>query len=239
MNSGVFSQFSGEEYDRLQPVRIETYEFYHGLALDFMPFEKGDGFRFLDLGCGTGTFLAGVLKAFPESHCLAVDYSNTMLEYAKEKTKDFSDRVEFRQMNLGEDLPDEVGTFDLVSSFSAIHHLTEERKAKIFCEIYDSLEVGGWFFFIDAMSIHFDDHVFRLGKKRWEGRRKDRYQEAGFDFADERRLVQLTSSVADDSPDRDRISSFAKQEQWLRDARFRSVDHVWHYWMEHFLISRK
>ena len=37
-NSNLFATFA-EDYDRLQPLRIEMYQFYHDLALDFVPFD--------------------------------------------------------------------------------------------------------------------------------------------------------------------------------------------------------
>ncbi len=55
-------------------------------------------------------------------------------------------------------------SFSFVSSFSTIHHLTDDNKVRLFKQIYDILELNGWFFLIDPMRIHFDDDVFRLGK---------------------------------------------------------------------------
>ena len=62
-------QFStrAEDYDRLQPIRIEMFEFYHNLALDFIPFDDQAEFRMLDLGCGTGIFLNCVLMKYPKA----------------------------------------------------------------------------------------------------------------------------------------------------------------------------
>ena len=71
----------------------------------------------------------------------------------------FSDRVEFLQRDLNEGLLEGLGSFQFVASFSTIHHLTDENKARIFRQIYDVLETGGWFFLIDAMTTRFDDDV--------------------------------------------------------------------------------
>ena len=40
-------------------------------------------------------------------------------------------------------------------------------------------------------------------------------------------------------PDRDRLDSLTDQLNWLRDAGFAAVDHIWHSWMEHFVTARK
>lgn len=53
LREGYFAAYAGA-YDRVQTVHIEMYEFYHELALDFVPFHLANEFRILELGCGTG-----------------------------------------------------------------------------------------------------------------------------------------------------------------------------------------
>ena len=52
-------------------------------------------------------------------------------------------------------------------------------------------------------------------------------------------MREIIEQVDEDSPERDRISRFSSQVEWLKDAGFRSVDYIWHFWMEHFVICRK
>ncbi len=89
-------QFStrAEAYDRLQPVRIEMFEFYHSLAMDFIPFDDQTEFRMLDLGCGTGIFLNCVLMKYPKATCVAIDFSDEMMRFAARKVGTHSDRKE-------------------------------------------------------------------------------------------------------------------------------------------------
>ena len=234
-------QFStrAEDYDRLQPIRIEMFEFYHSLAMDFIPFGDQTEFRMLDLGCGTGIFLNCVLMKYPKATCVAIDFSDEMMKFAAQKVSTFSDRVEFFQRDLNEGLLEGLGSFQFVASFSTIHHLTDENKVRIFRQIYDVLETGGWFFFIDAMSTRFDDDVYRLGRRRLTLRREERFEEAGIDIEEANRVREIIEQVDEDSPERDRISRFSSQVEWLKEAGFRSVDYIWHLWMEHFIICRK
>ncbi len=236
--SAQFALRAGD-YDRLQPVRIEMYEFYHSLALDFMPFETGEEFRMLDLGCGTGTFVKRILDQYPGATCVAVDFSDEMMGIASEKVRLHADRVEFLRGDLNEGVPGGLGSFQLVKSFSAIHHLTDENKARIFRQICSVLETDGWFFFIDPMSIRFDDDVFRLGRRRHVRRRNERFERAGIDIEEADRVDAIVGQTGIDSPEKDRISGFSAQVDWLKKAGFRSVDHIWHFWMEHFVICRK
>lgn len=234
-------QFSARagDYDRLQPVRIEMYEFYHDLALDFIPFDIGSKFRMLDLGCGTGAFIERILGKYANATCVAVDFSNEMIEIAARKLNAHSDRVEFLRRDLNEGVPEGLGSFQLVSSFSTIHHLTDENKARVFRQIRDVLDPGGWFFFIDAMSVHFDDDVFNAGRTRHRNRQKERFDEAGIDVGEANGVGTVAAREDEDSAEKDRISSLAAQIEWLKEAGFRSVDHIWHFWMEHFIICRK
>ncbi len=228
-----------ETFDRLQPLKIEMYRFYHELALDFLPFEASQGFRMLDLGCGTGTLLHLILDQYPQAECVAVDYSTEMLEFAEEKATGHSDRVEFHQHDLNQGLPPNLGMFDVISSFSAIHHLTDQNKFSLLGQVHDALKPGGWFLFIDAMVQGFDDDVFRIGRKRARWRAEKRFAESGMDIRESDELDALGDAGEGDEPDDDRITSLSNHLRWLDQTGFRTVDHVWHFWMEHFLIARR
>jgi len=237
-NSHLFATFA-EDYDRLQPLRIEMYQFYHELALDFVPFDVKDEFRMLELGCGTGIFMNRVLEKYPEARCVAFDYSNEMLKRATQKVRKHLDRVEFHQKDLNDGLPTGLGQFQLVSSFSTIHHLTDDNKARLFKQIYGALELDGWFFLIDPMSVRFDDDVFRLSKRRQRVRLEERFKQAGINIQETEQVDAMKSQLGDNSPEKDRIACFSSHLEWLREAGFRSVDHIWHFLKEHFIISRK
>jgi len=121
MTSDSYFDSYASLYDQLQPVLIENYRTYHSLALDFVPGDAGSGLRILDLGCGTGTFLDSVFTARPVSTALALDYSQEMLDRAAEKPSLRRSDVEFVQRDLNDGLPTDIGKFDLVLAFSAIH----------------------------------------------------------------------------------------------------------------------
>ena len=62
---------------------------------------------------------------------------------------------------------------------------------------------------------------------------------AGVNLKVDIQLEAMKSAIEEDSPEKDRIADFTKQIEWLREAGFGSVDHIWHFWMEHFIIARK
>ena len=142
----------------------------------------------------------------PAERSLVSEYSQEMLDYASQKNGDQTGRVEFRQRDLNEGLPDDVGTFELVSAFSAIHHLTDGNKWLVLQQIFNCLEPNGWFLFLDAMTIRFDDDVYRLGRQRHERRTEERFSHAGIEQSEHRRIEKMKAETAEDSPDKDRLA---------------------------------
>ena len=53
-NETLFFTYA-QDYDRLQPLQVEMYQFYHELAVDMIPFDTEDEFQMLELGCGPGS----------------------------------------------------------------------------------------------------------------------------------------------------------------------------------------
>src|SRR2546423_13405669 len=77
------------------------------VLLEFIPKKAG---RILDLGTGDGRLLALLLIDRPEAHGVALDFSATMLNAARERFRG-DKRVEVLEHNLEEPLP-ELGRFD-------------------------------------------------------------------------------------------------------------------------------
>ncbi|MET0511230.1 MAG: class I SAM-dependent methyltransferase [Thermoleophilaceae bacterium] len=100
--------------------------------------------RVLDLGCGDGRLMAIVREARPGAGGLALDFSRPMLEAARKRFGQDSG-VEVVEHDLGERLPGRLGSFDLIVSSFAIHHLEDERKRDLYREVLALLEPGGAF----------------------------------------------------------------------------------------------
>jgi len=99
--------------------------------------------RILDLGTGDGRLLALLKIDRPQSNCIALDFSPTMLAAARQRFADDS-TVEVIEHNLDQPLPD-LGEFDAVVSSFAIHHCTHERKRSLYAEVFERLKSGGIF----------------------------------------------------------------------------------------------
>jgi tRNA (cmo5U34)-methyltransferase len=171
-----------------------------GVLLDFIPKSAQ---RILDLGTGDGRLLALIRLDRPAASGIAIDFSPTMLQAARERFQgDKSVRV--IEHNLDEPLPD-LGRFDAIVSSFAIHHCTDERKQALYSEIHAALEPGGVFLNLEHVaSATATLHARFLGA--------------------------LGITEADEDPS-NKLVSVEAQLQWLREIGFEEVDCFWK-WLE-------
>ena len=170
------------------------------VLLDFIP---RDVERILDLGTGDGRLLALLQIDRRDAQGVALDFSPTMLNAARERFRG-NDKVQVIEHNLDEPLPD-LGRFDVVISGFAIHHCTDERKRQLYSEIYSALQPGGAFCNLE----HVAPATAALHA---------------------RFLRAFGISEADEDPS-NKLVSVEIQLQWLRAIGFEEVDCHWK-WLE-------
>jgi tRNA (cmo5U34)-methyltransferase len=111
------------------------------MLVEVLPASPG---RVLDLGCGDGRLAAVVLEHRETvTEVAALDASPPMLNQARERFAGDS-RVEVREWNLDDSIAG-FGTFDVIVSGFAIHHLDDARKETLLVEIARQLRPGGVF----------------------------------------------------------------------------------------------
>jgi SAM-dependent methyltransferase len=112
----------------------------------------------LDIGCGDGILGRAVLAEHPEVNGVFLDFSEHMIEAAKQKAG--NRRTVFVVQDLAaNDWTQSVNDhapFDLVLSGLAIHHLADERKRQLYREIFDLLKPGGLFLNLEHVAPHSD-----------------------------------------------------------------------------------
>ena len=103
--------------------------------------------RALDLGCGTGNLVSLLLERYPDMQIVGLDPSAGMREVGAERFRDLPN-VEIAEGDaLAVPFPD--GSFDLVLSSLALHHVPPERKPALAKEIARVLRYGGLFIHAD------------------------------------------------------------------------------------------
>lgn len=101
--------------------------------------------RILELGAGTGETARRVLALHPGARLLGIDASEGMLAHAREALPG----ADLRLGRLEDELPS--GSFDLVVSALAVHHLDGPGKAALFRRVAAALEPGGRFVLGDVV----------------------------------------------------------------------------------------
>lgn len=102
----------------------------------------GNGFRVLDLGCGTGTLLALAARAHPRAWFTGVDPDPPVLQRARRKLRRAGKSVEL-ELASATALPFRAGSFDRVLSTLMLHHLDAPEKRVALAESFRVLRTGG------------------------------------------------------------------------------------------------
>jgi len=101
--------------------------------------------RVLELGTGTGETALRVRGGQPDARWIGIDASEAMLARARERLPD----ADLRLQRLEDELPE--GTFDLVVSALAVHHLDGAGKRALFARVARVLRPGGLFVLGDVV----------------------------------------------------------------------------------------
>jgi len=103
----------------------------------------GDGFRFLNFGCGIGKSEPFIRSYFPKASICSVDLSRETVIAATQNNKTLSD-VEFRAFD-GVNIPFEGG-FDVVLIANVLHHVPFDQHEAVAKSIYGKLNKNGLLF---------------------------------------------------------------------------------------------
>lgn len=159
--------------------------------------------RILDLGTGDGRLLALLRIGRRDAEGVAVDFSPTMLEAARERFRG-DEKVKVIDHNLDHPLP-KLGRFDVIVSGFAIHHCSDERKKALYSEIYEALLPGGVFCNLEHVAPATPELHARF-------------------------LRALGITAADEDPSNKCVSA-ETQIEWLREVGFQDVGCHWR-WLE-------
>ena len=111
---------------------------------------------FADLGCGNGILASALLARYPQARGILVDFSEPMLEQAREGLEEYTGQLAFENLDYGDPAwvsrMQAYGLFDAIVSGYSIHHQPDIRKREIYAEIYSLLKPNGWFVNIEHVS---------------------------------------------------------------------------------------
>ena len=176
---------------------------------------------FLDLGCGDGILGRTIIVSYPESKGIFVDFSEPMINAAKEKCGEYKERAEFFVADFGDDNRDETilhGPVDLVISGFAIHHQPDENKKRIFGKIFNSLNPGGLFLNLEQVASSSKENEKIFDEFFMDHMKKFNRDSGGKDM-----LQKIEEEYYKDKSV-NKLAPVEEQCRWLRESGFVNVD---------------
>jgi tRNA (cmo5U34)-methyltransferase len=177
--------------------------------------------RFCDLGAGDGGFAELVMDSHPESTGVLVDFSPPMVAAAEARLADRGSRWAIVEADLStsawlDQLPADEH-YDAVVSRLCIHHLPDERKRRLYEEIYSLLAPGGLFLNWEHVATG------GLAEGLFSEYFVQRLLEAEQDRDNPRTREEVLRSY-NDAHDDDILCDPETQCAWLREIGFDKVD---------------
>jgi len=177
----------------------------------------------LDLGCGDGILGSAVLERFSPSDLVFLDFSDPMLEAAREKVQAGAPtrfvKADFSSSDWRAALG-EAAAFDAVVSGFSIHHQPDERKRALYAEIFGLLGPGGIFLNLEHVSSategveavfddYFIDHLYAFHSRSNSEASRMQISETYYARPDKAENILAPVDI---------------QCQWLREIGFVDVD---------------
>lgn len=181
--------------------------------------------RILDLGCGTGNLTEQIFKSFPEAEIDALDISEDILNESRKRFLHTPNiryiQSDFKTMHLS------PGSYDLIMSSIAIHHIDDSDKINLYREIYQALKPGGIFIFADQ-TRGITDQIYQRNISSWK---------------EEAFRLGSTQENWDMWMEHQQAHDFHTPVQWhlqkLEKAAFDAIDILWKYLLWAVVWARK
>ncbi len=180
--------------------------------------------RILDLGCGDGILAASILQKYTDASGVLLDISEPMIQVAKNKLVKYKEHFDFVLFDFGESRWAErvkaKGPFSVIISGFSIHHQTDERKQKLYSEIFNLLIPGGLFLNLENVSSstkwvsslfdeYFIDSLYNMHLLNGDGITRQGVSEEWYHRED----IEVN-----------KLAPVEKQCEWLREIGFCDVD---------------
>ncbi len=116
-------------------------------AAALLPFEDDEEFTIVDLAAGTGMAARAIMDFYPNCKAVLADFSGAMMSEGAKFLEPYEGRYRYVEFDLRQSAwPEGIPVpMDAAITSQAIHHLTDERKASLFREVFQRLKPGGWY----------------------------------------------------------------------------------------------
>ena len=192
--------------------------------------------RILELGCGTGELSMKILKRCANAEIIALDYSPRMIEFSRSKMAEAGYQqwrgieADFGEWANNPEKLDIGMEFDACVSSLAIHHVSDEMKAKLFQSIGKSLKAGGCFWNADPVLPESPAlaEIYQAAREEWAQQQGTSMKEVRSRLASNSDSIDYSASYGYSS--QDQLASLDAQLQLLVLAEFNTVAVLWKYY---------
>ena len=225
-------------WDRMQERYIAKRSERFEIMVQLLRETQGSIRRILDLGCGTGSLMLEMLKAFPDAKVFGIDFDPTLLPLARKRLGSSGNRVhiildDLRQPNWLEQIPEPI---DAVVSATALHWMHPDELINLYGQLAKILRPGGIFLNADHVGS-VNNQIQKAWQKHqeesrnqeencetWEGFWADYMAALGLGTTQvcQRVLGGWEGGIEDGMPLKWHFDK-------LKDAGFESVDCFWRY----------
>jgi tRNA (cmo5U34)-methyltransferase len=143
------------EWDSTAGTRLPTRAEQQAILLALLETAEVGEDAVLDLGVGSGLVADAVLERLPSAALVGIDFSEPMLERARERLDRFGSRAHLLRHDLADlaalTLP--VKRYAAVISIQTLHHLSDAEKEAAIAWAARVLEPGGLIMIVDRVSV--------------------------------------------------------------------------------------
>ena len=91
------------DYDGLITRLVPKYHEQNKTIVSILPFDRSEGLKILDLGCGTGILAYLLLRTFPKAQVVAFDLAENMLTACERNLRAYKERLTLVKGNFATD----------------------------------------------------------------------------------------------------------------------------------------
>ena len=181
---------------------------------------------FIDLGAGDGLLAQLVLEQYKNAYGYLVDFSDAMLKEADKRMAAYKGSVKIINSDISSPdwqksvFSERTDKVDAVVSGYCIHHLSHERKFKLYCEIYERLSHNGIFINLEHVAS-----ASPWGEMLNDEAFIDSMESYSAETGSKKERKQISDEYHSRPDKKDNILlSAEKQTEWLRQIGFSRVD---------------
>ncbi|MDD5571469.1 MAG: methyltransferase domain-containing protein [Bacteroidales bacterium] len=218
-----YDELSGE-YTSLINRCVPRYDELFSTLFFYIP-ENLKPKKILELGCGTGNLTQKIIEKYPNAEIFLVDISDEIIRqckkrFIKNKNLNFIN-ADFNDLNFKNE------DFALIVSSIAIHHIKNKEKEILFGKVRKWLQKSGVFTYFDQFKGATDE-IYKKNIEKWH----EEIIKLGSDEKDWKQWMKHQD-------EHDYHATVAEQIEWLKKAKFKTIDVVWRYLLWTVVYAQK